>query len=236
MKTKNNYYALIPARSGSKSIKMKNLQKINGRSLLDIAINNLKLINYVNGIYVSSDSKKILKIIEKKNVNTILRPKKISGDSSTANQVIKHFLSRFKFFNKNSYLIYLQATSPLKNHKHISKAIQKLEKLKADSLISCYEKDSEKVYKIFSINKKNRIHPLFGKKIATSNRQKLPRSLMPNGAFYITKIKNKTNPYPINFKDCCAYLMNKSEVIDINSKKDLNLARKTFKNKSLINA
>ena len=112
MKIKTSYYALIPARSGSKSLKMKNLQKINGRSLLDIAIDNLKSINYVNEIYVSSDSKKILKIAEKKNVNTILRPKKISGDTSTANQVIKHFLSKFKFFNKNSYLIYLQVTTP----------------------------------------------------------------------------------------------------------------------------
>jgi len=61
MKTQNNYYALIPARSGSKSIKMKNLKTINKRSLLEIAIDNLKSIKSVNEIYVSSDSQKILK-------------------------------------------------------------------------------------------------------------------------------------------------------------------------------
>tara|TARA_B110000971_G_C19993898_1_gene493292 strand:+ start:579 stop:1301 length:723 start_codon:yes stop_codon:yes gene_type:complete len=236
MKTQNNYYALIPARSGSKSIKMKNLKTINKRSLLEIAIDNLKSIKSVNEIYVSSDSQKILRIAKEKNVFTILRPKKISNDTSTANQVIKHFLSKFKISKKNSYLIYMQVTSPLKNYKHLSNAIKKLEKIKSDSLISCYEKDPEQIYKTFMLDNKNRISPIFSKKIATSNRQNLPRTVMPNGAFYIFKIKKKISPYPINFKNCYAYLMNENEVVDINTKKDLNLARKNFKNKSFINA
>ena len=214
---------------------MKNLKTINKRSLLEIAIDNLKLINSINEIYVSSDSQKILSIAKKKSVFTILRPKKISDDASTANQVIKHFLSKFKISKKNSYLIYIQVTSPLKNYKHISSAIKKLEKIKSDSLISCYEKDSEQIYKSLVFNKKNRLSPIFNKKIATANRQNLPRTAMPNGAFYIFKIKRKISHYPINFKDCYAYLMNENEVVDINTKKDLNLARKTFKNKSFIN-
>jgi len=235
MKINNNYYALIPARSGSKSIKIKNLQKINKKSLLEIAIDNLKLIDFLNDIYVSSDSQNILRIAKKKHTHPVLRPKKISTDTSTANQVIKHFLSKFKVVKKNSYLIYLQVSSPLKNYKHILKAIQKLEKIKADSLISCYESDSEKIYKAFTLNEKNLVRPLFGEKIATSNRQKLPRTIIPNGAFYIFKIKKKKSHYPLNFKDCYAYLMNKDEVVDINSKKDLKLARKFFKNMSIIN-
>ena len=237
MKVKNSYYALIPARYGSKSVKIKNLKKINKKSLLEIAIDNLKSTNLIKKIYVSSDSKQILKVAEKKNVYTILRPKKISNDASTANQVIKHFLSKSKSFEKNSYLIYLQVSSPLKNSKHLLKAIKKIEQTKAESLISCYEKNSEQIYKTFELNiEKNRVTPLFGIKTATSNRQKLPKTVMPNGAFYIFKIKKKSSFYPINFKDCYAYLMNKNEVIDINSKKDLNLARKTFKNKLLKNA
>ena len=130
----------------------------------------------------------------------------------------------------------MQVTSPLKNYKHLSNAIKKLEKIKSDSLISCYEKDPEQIYKTFMLDNKNRISPIFSKKIATSNRQNLPRTVMPNGAFYIFKIKKKISPYPINLKNCYAYLMNENEVVDINTKKDLNLARKTFKNKSFINA
>ena len=115
----------------------------------------------------------------------------------------------------------------------LSDANQKIREL----IISCYEKNSEQIYKTFELNiEKNRVTPLFGIKTATSNRQKLPKTVMPNGAFYIFKIKKKSSFYPINFKDCYAYLMNKNEVIDINSKKDLNLARKTFKNKLLKNA
>ena len=57
--------AIIPARGGSLGIKEKNLQKVNGRSLTEIAISAAKKSSNVDQTYVSSDSEKILDIAKK---------------------------------------------------------------------------------------------------------------------------------------------------------------------------
>ncbi len=51
---------IIPARGGSKGIKNKNLEKINGKSLIARSIEVYKNSKYIDEVYVSSDSKKNL--------------------------------------------------------------------------------------------------------------------------------------------------------------------------------
>ena len=61
MKYKNLFF--IPARSGSKGLKNKNVKKINGKTLLELAILSAKSFGLKNNyIYVSTDSKKYVKI------------------------------------------------------------------------------------------------------------------------------------------------------------------------------
>ena len=70
-KSRNKIWAIIPARSGSKSIKDKNLKKIGDRSLIEYSIKSAKEINQVEKIIFSSDSKKYLKIATNKLKNTL---------------------------------------------------------------------------------------------------------------------------------------------------------------------
>ena len=228
---KKEYIGLIPARIGSQELKKKNLRKIAGRTLLEIAIDNLKKTKIVKKVYVSSDSSEILKIAMLKGANIIKRPKIFSKNSSTANQVVKHFFSKINV-KKNSYLIYLQPSSPLKNSKHLINAIKLIKKRKNKSLISCYKKNFEKFFKSFVLNKKL-LKPLFNQNVALSNRQRLKELFIPNGAFYIIKISNKVKTKGINFDDCMPYSMKEKEVIDINTKKDLNFAKANFKKNNI---
>ena len=50
--------ALIPARSGSKGIKDKNLTKIGGKTLLEWSINACKRCDSIGEIIISTDSEK----------------------------------------------------------------------------------------------------------------------------------------------------------------------------------
>ena len=50
--------AIIPARSGSKSIKNKNLQKIEGKTLLQKAIEFSNSIDEIDRTFVTTDTKK----------------------------------------------------------------------------------------------------------------------------------------------------------------------------------
>ena len=73
--------AIIPARIGSKTIKKKNLVKVNGISFVEKTIKSLKKNKFLDCIAVSTDSTEIQKIAKKNGEwCEFLRPKKISGD------------------------------------------------------------------------------------------------------------------------------------------------------------
>ena len=74
---KKNFWAIIPARSGSQSVKHKNIIKVNGRPLIAYTILDAKKILRVDKVLVSSDSKKYLNIAKKYGADLLhLRTKK----------------------------------------------------------------------------------------------------------------------------------------------------------------
>ena len=66
MYKKKKILGIIPARKGSKSIKNKNLLKINNKTLIEIAINSAKKSKFLSDIVVTSDNLKILNYKERK--------------------------------------------------------------------------------------------------------------------------------------------------------------------------
>ena len=56
---KNKVLCIIPARSGSKTIKNKNIYKINGSELISYSIQFSKKLKFLNKIIFSSDSENI---------------------------------------------------------------------------------------------------------------------------------------------------------------------------------
>ena len=89
--------ALIPAREGSKSIKNKNIIKVNKKTLIEYSIKTAKNSKFRKEVYVSTDSKKIQKIAIKLGAKApFLRPKRISGDKSTDLEAFVHFNNWYK--------------------------------------------------------------------------------------------------------------------------------------------
>ena len=73
---------IIPARSGSKGIKNKNLTKFLGKPLIKYSINFAKKIKN-NTIIVSTDSKKIKDLSHKDlGINDYIRPENLSRDDT----------------------------------------------------------------------------------------------------------------------------------------------------------
>ena len=89
--------AVIPARGGSKGIKLKNLKKVKGLTLVEhvakIIIQNRK-IDYA---YVSTDSNEIKKNALNTGILQVLhRPKKLSGDRISDLEVLSHAIGEIK--------------------------------------------------------------------------------------------------------------------------------------------
>ena len=231
MSKKDKVIALIPARKGSKGIKNKNLLKINKKTLIELTIDNAKKSKYIDQIYLSSDSNKILKISELfKNVLTHKRSKSSSNDKSTSKDVLKDFISKNKrYTSEGIILIYLQPTSPMKNHYHIDNAIKLFKKKKKNTLISCFEIDEgEKIFKSFILDKNNNLISSFKNKNIYANRQSFPKVLIPNGAIFIFKINKNFIKDFLNLKNAIPYIMKKKDATDINTIQDYKNAKKNL--------
>ena len=231
MSKKDKIIALIPARKGSKEIKNKNLLKINKKTLIELAIVNAIKSKYIDKIYLSSDSNKILNISNLfKNVFTHKRSKNSSNDKSTSKDVLKDFLSKNKkHVSQGIILVYLQPTSPMKNHHHIDNAIKLFKTKKKNTLISCYEiEESEKIFKSFILDKSKNLISLSKKKNIYANRQSFPKILTPNGAIFIFKINKNFIKEFLNLKNVTIYKMRKKDAIDINTMQDYQEAKKNL--------
>ena len=77
MNVKNKIWAIVPARSGSQSVKHKNIIKVKGKPLIAYTILVAKKILKVDKVVVSSDSKKYLQIAKNYGADLLhLRSKK----------------------------------------------------------------------------------------------------------------------------------------------------------------
>tara|TARA_B100000795_G_scaffold268457_1_gene255451 strand:- start:1380 stop:2069 length:690 start_codon:yes stop_codon:yes gene_type:complete len=205
--------ALVPARSGSKGIKNKNLRKVNNKSLIEYTSNFIDKLKIVDEKILSSDGPKIINEGKKYNFNIVKRPKKLSSDNISDYQVIKHILSIKEVRDRKfDYLLYLQPTSPIRKISHIKKALKNVIEFKMDSAWSVTKIDKKNnPLKVFKI--KDNLLKLFlnnGKKIIA--RQQLDDAYIRNGVFYIFSIKElikqksiylkKTLPSITSYKTC----------------------------------
>ena len=149
---KQNIIAIIPARSGSKSIKNKNIKKFNNLPLLAWSIKTCLACKKIKKVYVSTDSKKYANIAKKYgDVHILLRPKQISTDKSTDYEMIKHAIKNIKF--DYSIILHFRPTTPLRNINIINKVINLFVNSKYSSLRTIHE-SPESAYKSFEIKKK----------------------------------------------------------------------------------
>ena len=104
----NQFWSIIPARSNSKSIKKKNLRKINNKTLIQLAINVSKKSKFIKRTFVSTDSKSILKkSIKWGSEMCELRQKKMPAIIQQTLMLLKIFLivglKKIRFFQNILY-------------------------------------------------------------------------------------------------------------------------------------
>ena len=127
--------ALIPARSGSKSIIDKNIKDLNGNPLMFYSIEASNNCSLINETYVSSDSKKYLEIAESLNSKTLLRPSILATDEASTESVVEHFLEKINC----DVVVLIQTTSPLITSQILTNALKQFIEEDLDSLTSVYK-------------------------------------------------------------------------------------------------
>ncbi len=213
-----NLICIIPARGGSKGIKNKNLQKINGCSLIGRTITTFASSKFISDVYVSSDSNLILKESVLYGAKAFLRPDNISGDLSSSEDALINFFSSKKILPETA--IFAQCTSPLLTSDDVDKAIQKFFDKRYDSLFSASK------FKGFIWNGSSQIVSGINhnEKEQRRRRQDIDFEVIENGGFYIFKIKEfmqKKN----RFFGRIGFHLTENQMLEIDNEDELQYAR-----------
>ena len=182
--------AVIPARGGSKGIKLKNLKKVGNLSLVAHSIKFLKQFNNIKRIFVSTDHDKIINESKKFGINVpFKRPKNISGDFIGDAEVLLHALSGCEKFYSEQYdtVLMIQPTSPFRTKKSIDLVLEKIKKSNFDAVWTISKIDTKfHPKKILKLEKKKIIFfDKLGEKIYA--RQQLGDLYFRNGFGYAIK-------------------------------------------------
>ena len=221
---------IIPARSGSKGIKNKNIKLYNGKPLLQWSVEQALNSKYKMKIIVSTDNEEYKNIALNSGAEVpFLRPTEISGDLSTDYECFEHCIEWLKI-NENyipDIILHLRPTSPLRRVFDIDNALKIFIENRHlhDSLRSVVEVDKSP-YKMYNVSN-NKLIPLF-KNIENITepfnqcRQILPKSYLHNGYIDIVNCEILINN-TISGENIYPYIMNDDDNVDIDLLKDWSL-------------
>ena len=196
--------SIIPARSGSKGIRDKNLQIIGGKTLLEWTILASIKSEQIDRTIVSTDSEMYAELCRNAGAEVpFIRPADISGDKATDFQFISHAMDYLESEGKISdLLVHLRPTTPLRDPETIDKAVNEFkENRKRFSSLRSVHEMGESAYKTFEISENGNLQTVFTKinEIDSSNnaRQNFPKTFVANG--YVDVLN-------------CEYISDKSQI------------------------
>lgn len=219
--------AVIPARAGSKRIKNKNIVKLNNKPLIEYTLKVAKKCKYIDKIVVSSESKKILGIAEKLGVKTpFLREEAFDDFSIVDIATLAAVKQSEKYYGNFDVVVQLMPNCPIRSLKTLNSSIENFFKKKKNSQISFFEYNFVNPWWAHFIKKKN-IQPVNKETFLKKKRsQDLGKLYCPTGSIWISNIKTLKKYKTFYTPSYGHFIISFIEAIDIDTKEDLELAKK----------
>lgn len=130
--------AIVPARGNSKGIPRKNIVPFCGYPLLAWTVACAQRCSSIHRVYVSTDDDEIAAITRQLGGLVIKRPAELSTDTAGSEAALLHALDSIDAGGASSIdaIVFLQATSPLREPEEIEGALARFEAENLDSLFS----------------------------------------------------------------------------------------------------
>ena len=179
---------------------------------------------------VSTDDKEIQTIAKKYGAEApFLRPKNLSGDKSSAAKADLHALmwAEKDEGKKYDFIVELMATNPLKTSKDIDNVLRKIIKTKAESVIGVVKLEDHHPLRIKKlVNGKIRNFNKTLIEIPEGERQDLrPVAYIRNGSIYACRRDMLLKGKRYGTQNSLAYIMDDNNSVNIDTKRDLLLAK-----------
>ncbi len=220
--------AIIPARSGSKGLKNKNIIDLNGKPLIAYSIEAAINSGCFDRVIVSTDSLEYAEISEKYGAEVLIRSKEASSDNASTYVVLKEMFERIPM--DFSYFVLLQPTSPMRNSNHIKEAVSLFEDRfeNVDFLVSVKEAEHAKV--LVNPIEDDLLLKHFDTDFSNYKRQNY-KDYSPNGAIFMGKPEAYLKKKHFFGDKSIAYIMSKEDSVDIDDYIDYLLAGFLMKDK-----
>ena len=221
--------AIIPARSGSKGLKDKNIKLLNGKPLIAYTIEAAIKSKMFDEVMVSTDSEEYADIAKKYGANVpFMRNSELSNDTASSWDVVRDVFDKYKEAGKEfDTVALLQPTSPLRTAEDIVKGYKILKDKSANSVIGVCEVDHSPLW-MNTLPEDNSMGNFINPKVVGLPRQKLDKYYRINGALYIRRTDNLNKIEYIYSDKCYAFIMDKKKSIDIDDEYDFLFAEVLF--------
>jgi CMP-N-acetylneuraminic acid synthetase len=135
----NKLIAMIPARMGSKRLPKKNIRLLQGKPLIQYAIENTLNARCFDEIWVNSESNLIGKLAMEFGVSFHKRPSELASDTTTNQDFILEFLRD----HECDYVVMVNPTSPLLQPKTIQYFCEYVKYKEFDTVMSMLKEQAE---------------------------------------------------------------------------------------------
>ncbi len=217
--TARNIIAIIPARSGSKSVPHKNIRMLAGKPMLAYSIEHALKSRYIKRVILSTDSEDYAAIGRKYGAEVpFLRPAEYATDTALDIEVFHHCLTYLK--EKEGFVpdivVQLRPTYPIRKVEDIDRMIELLlQNPKADSVRSIAPA-KEIPYKMWHKDSRGCLSPVMTEIPECYNmpRQKLPKVYYQNACIDVVRGRVILEDYSMTGKCIYGYEMDKNYDID----------------------
>lgn len=219
-----NNLAIIPARSGSKGLKDKNIKLLNGKPLIAYSIEAADQSGIYSHILVSTDSETYGEIAIKYGAEVpFYRSEENASDVASSWDVVKEVLRRYTEMGiEFDTFTLLQPTSPLRKTEDILSAYQIFKEKNATAVVSVCEMEHSPLWSN-TLPEDNSLSG-FLKSESNKQRQKLETFYRINGAIYMANVKEFLKDTNLYRDNCYAYKMSAERSIDIDTELDFKIA------------
>lgn len=216
------FLAIIPARSGSKGIKDKNIRSLCGKPLLAYSIEAALGTGVMDAVVLSTDSEKYADIGCSYGAEVpFLRPPELSTDQSLASECIVHTIETLRKMGRvYDYFVLLQPTSPLRKTEHILTGVHMAVDEGLDAVVAFSEAEHPINY-FCRLPSDKRLGDLA---VTESNRQECDTYYRINGMLYISRCEHYIETRSFYGQNSKALIIDRKFAIDIDCEYDFKLA------------
>ncbi|MEY8481369.1 acylneuraminate cytidylyltransferase family protein [Lachnospiraceae bacterium 48-21] len=222
--------AMIPARSGSKGLKDKNIRLLNGKPLLAYSIEAAIQSKLFDEIMVSTDSSYYADIAEKYGAKVpFLRSEGNSSDSASSWDTVQEILSFYRNAGEefDSFCL-LQPTSPLRNEEDIINAYDIYKAKEAVAVVSVCEVEHSPLW-CGHLGENGSLNGFISER-DTIQRQAVRPFYRINGAIYIAGVNEFEKDRFLYREGSYAYVMSREKSVDIDCLGDFQYAEFLMRN------